>query len=250
MDKKVVIVTGGGSGIGKAIATYFANHGYNVVITGRHSDNLNEAKKDINKDNDAAILPIVADGTVYEEVKHVVSMATNLFGRIDVLINNAQASASGKTLIEHTNEDFTLAVESGLYATFYYMKECFPYLQKSEGTVINFASGAGFSGKPGQSSYAASKEGIRGLTRVAATEWGQYNINVNAVAPLVETEKLREWRQAYPEVYKETIKNIPMGRFGDAYNNVASTCFFLASQEGKYISGETIAIQGGSGLRP
>lgn len=94
------------------------------------------------------------------------------FGRIDVLINNAQASASGVTLAEHTTEQFDLAVYSGLYATFYYMKACYPYRKETRGFMINFASGAGLFGNYDQCAYAAAKEGIRGLTRVAATEWG------------------------------------------------------------------------------
>mgnify|MGYP000491400568 CR=1 FL=1 len=93
--------------------------------------------------------------------------------RIQVLINNAQASASGVPLAEHTTEQFDLAIYSGLYAAFYYMKACYPYLAESHGSVINFASGAGLFGNFGQSAYAAAKEGIRGMSRVAATEWAK-----------------------------------------------------------------------------
>lgn len=109
------------------------------------------------------------------------------FGGIDVLINNAQASASGVTIAGHTTEQFNLALYSGLYATFYYMKACYPYLAASKGSVINFASGAGLFGNYGQCAYAAAKEGIRGLTRVAATEWSRDGINVNVVCPLAWT---------------------------------------------------------------
>ena len=87
------------------------------------------------------------------------------FGRIDVLINNGQTSKSGLTLVEHTTEDFNLAIYSGLYSTFNYMKLAYPHLKENKGSVINFGSGAGLFGKPGQSSYAAAKEGIRGLSR-------------------------------------------------------------------------------------
>ena len=87
-------------------------------------------------------------------------------------------------LKDHTKEDFDLAINSGLYATFFYMRAAYPYLKESHGSVINFASGAGLFGKLGQSSYAAAKEGIRGLSRVAAAEWGPDNINVNVICPL------------------------------------------------------------------
>ena len=95
-------------------------------------------------------------------VANVVKQAIDTFGRIDVLINNAQASASGVSLADHTTEQFNLALYSGLYAVFYYMKACYPYLKETKGSVINFASGAGLFGNYGQCAYAAAKEGIRG----------------------------------------------------------------------------------------
>ena len=109
---------------------------------------------------------------------------------------------------------------------------------------------SGLAGQPGQASYAAAKEAIRGLSRVAATEWGPDNINVNVVCPLVMTQALAQWKEEYPEVYAKTIQGIPMGRFGDAEKDIGGTCLFLASPAASYISGETITLQGGSGLRP
>lgn len=114
-------------------------------------------------------------------VQNVVKQAIDTFGRIDVLINNAQASASGVTIADHTTDQFNLAMYSGVYAVFYYMQACYPYLKETKGSVINFASGAGLFGNYGQCAYAAAKEGIRGLSRVAATEWGPDGINVNIV---------------------------------------------------------------------
>ena len=159
------------------------------------------------------------------------------------------ASRSGKLLIEHSKEDFALSVDTGLYATFFYMREAHPYLKESQGAIINFASGAGFSGRIGQSSYAAAKEGIRGLSRVAATEWGADGINVNIICPLVETKQMLQWKKEHPDHYEQTIKGIPLGRFGDAKKDVGRTCVFLASDDASFISGETIVLQGGSGLR-
>lgn len=247
---KTVIITGGGKGIGYGIAEKFAEEKYNVVITGRTLETLEKSKEELEKKYGCKVLAIKADGGNIDDVKNVITKTIEEFKTIDILINNAQASKSGVMLVDHTVEDFDLAINSGLYATFFYMKEAFNYLKESKGTVINFASSAGFSGKPGQASYAASKEGIRGLSRVAATEWGPFGINVNVVAPLVETEQLKKWKEAYPDVYAQTIKNIPMQRFGDAKNDIGELCFFLASDGAKYISGETIGIEGGAGLRP
>lgn len=183
-------------------------------------------------------------------VAEVVKQAIDAFGRIDVLINNAQASASGVTLADHTKEQFDLAVYSGLYAAFYYMKACYPYLKETKGTVINFASGAGLFGNFGQCAYAAAKEGIRGLSRVAATEWGRDGINVNVVCPLAWTAQLENFKNAYPEAFEANVKMPPAGHYGDVEKEIGRACVQLASPDFKYMNGETITLEGGMGLRP
>ncbi len=251
-EGKVVIITGAGKsgGIGYGIATAFAKEGANLVVTGRRPQPLADAKEELERLYGVKVLPISADGGKEEDAQRVVDETVKAYGRIDVLINNAQNSASGVMLKDHTVEDFNRAIYSGLYAVFFLMRDCYPYLKETKGSVINFASGAGLFGKPGQSSYAAAKEGIRGLSRVAATEWGPDGINVNIICPLVMTDQLKAWKEAYPDTYAATIKGIPAGRMGDPELDIGRTCVFLASEDAKYISGETITMQGGSGLRP
>ncbi len=249
-DKKVVLITGGGKGIGFGVATAFAKEGYNIVITGRTESTLEKAKEELESSYDVDVLAVVADGGIEEDVKNAIKETISKFGHLNALINNAQASKSGLKLEEHSAEDFALAINTGLYGTFYFMREAFPYLKETEGSVVNFASGAGLSGNAGQASYAASKEGIRGLSRVAANEWGEYNINVNVVCPLVMTPQLEQWREDYPEAYEQNIQKIPMKRFGDAEKDIGSVCVFLVSDGARYMSGETIALQGGGALRP
>ena len=200
---KTAIITGAGyaalsdgkcGSIGYGIATAYAKEGANLVITGRNVEKLEKAKEELEKNYGIKVLTIqadISDGADNEAItKMVVEKTVEAFGGIDVLINNAQASASGVTLNEHTTEQFNLAMYSGLYATFYYMKACYPYLVKSKGSVINFASGAGLFGNYGQCAYAAAKEAIRGLSRVAATEWAKDGINVNVICPLGWTAQL------------------------------------------------------------
>lgn len=250
INEKVVLITGGGKGIGMGLSKAFAKEGANLVITGRTEAALLEAKESLEKEYGIKVLAVTADGADEEAVNHVVKETEKTFGRLDTLINNAQTSKSGKMLIEHSKEDFDLAVYSGLYATFFYMKACFPFLKEAKGSVINFASGAGLAGRAGQSSYAAAKEGIRGLSRVAATEWGEFGINVNVVCPLAMTPGLEAWRKEYPALYEQTIKGVPLGRFADPETDIGKVCVFLASEDAGYITGETITLQGGSGLRP
>lgn len=249
-EGKVTLITGGGKGIGFGLATAFAREGSNLVITGRNEARLQDAKVELERKWGVKVLPLVADGADEAAVKAVVAKVHETFGRIDTLINNAQVSKSGLPLVEHTREDLDLAIFSGIYAAFFYMRECFPYLKESKGSVINFASGAGLFGKPGQSSYAAAKEGIRGLSRVAATEWGPAGVRVNVVCPLAMTESLQQWKVEYPELFAKTIKDIPLGRFADPVEDIGRTCVFLASEDASFITGETITLQGGSGLRP
>lgn len=250
MEGKVVIITGGGKGIGFGLSTAFAKEGAKLVLTGRTVATLEGAKKELEEKYGVEVLTVGADGASEEQVQHVVEEAVKKFGKVDVLINNAQTSKSGMMLEQHSKEDFDLAIYSGLYATFFYMKACFPYLKESKGAIINFASGAGLAGRAGQSSYAAAKEGIRGLSRVAATEWGPYGINVNVVCPLAMTPGLEAWRKEYPALYEQTIKGVPLGHFADAEKDIGRVCVFLASEDASYLTGETITLQGGSGLRP
>lgn len=251
-DGKVAIITGGGKGggIGWGLSTAFAKEGCNLAITGRNVKKLEDAKEELERLYGIKVLCLQADGGDEAQVEAAVKQTAEEFGRIDFLINNAQNSASGLTLIEHTKEDFDKAIMSGLYAAFFYMKHCYPYLKEAKGSVVNFASGAGLFGRYGQSSYAAAKEGIRGMTRVAATEWGLDGINCNVVCPLVMTAQLAAWKEEYPEAYEKTIQGIPAGRFGDAESDIGRTAVFLCSEDASYISGETITLQGGSGLRP
>ena len=250
LEENVTIITGGGKGIGFGLAQAFAEAGSNLVITGRTLSRLESAKERLEAEYGVKVLPIVADGADEAAIKDVVAQTIATFGKITTLVNNAQVSKSGLPLIEHTKEDLDLSIHSGLYAAFFYMRECHPYLKESKGSVINFASGAGLFGKLGQSSYAAAKEGIRGLSRVAAAEWGPDGIRVNVICPLAMTESLMEWKDNYPDLFAKTIQGIPLGRFADPKDDIGRVAVFLASEDAHYITGETITLQGGSGLRP
>ena len=260
---KTAIITGAGravledgrcGSIGYGIATAYAKEGANLTITGRNMQKLASAKEELERLYGIRVLAIPADVSAGADnesiVQNVVDRTIEAFGGIQVLINNAQASASGVPLAEHTTDQMNLTIYSGLYAAFYYMKACYPHLAQSHGTVINFASGAGLFGNAGQCAYAAAKEGIRGLSRVAATEWGKDGINVNIVCPLAWTAQLEQFQKAYPEAFAANVKMPPMGHFGDSEMEIGRACVQLASPDFKYMSGETLTFEGGMGLRP
>lgn len=263
LEGKTAIITGAGravlrdgrcGSIGYGIATAYAKEGANLVITGRNLKKLEDAKEELERLYGIQVLTVQADVSAGADneavVENVVKQAAETFGRIDVLINNAQASASGVTLADHTKEQFDLSIYSGLYAAFYYMRACYPYLKETKGCVINFASGAGLFGNYGQCAYAAAKEGIRGLTRVAATEWGKDGINANIICPLAWTAQLENFEKEYPDAFKANVKMPPAGHYGDVEKEIGRVCVQLASPDFKYMSGETLTLEGGMGLRP
>lgn len=263
LQGKTAIITGAGfaalkdgsaGSIGFGIATAYAKEGCNLVITGRNVKKLEAAKEKLEAEHGIEVLTVQADVNAGADnqavVQAVIDQTIEKFGRIDVLVNNAQASASGVTLADHTTEQFDLAVYSGLYAAFYYMQACYPHLKETKGSVINFASGAGLFGNYGQCAYAAAKEGIRGMSRVAATEWGPDGINVNVVCPIAWTAALENFKDAYPEAFEANVKMPPMGHYGDVEKEIGRVVVQLASPDFKYLSGETLTLEGGMGLRP
>ena len=260
---KTVLITGGGravlsngkaGSIGYGIASAYAKEGANIVITGRNVQKLEDAKEELERLYGIKVLPVQADISAGADnaaiAANVVKQAVDAFGGIDVLINNAQASASGVTLADHTTQQFDLAVYSGLYAAFHYMQACYPWLAKAKGSVINFASGAGLFGNFGQCAYAAAKEGIRGLSRVAANEWAKDGINVNVVCPLAWTAQLEQFQRASPDAFEKNVHTPPMGYFGDPEENIGRVCVQLAHPDFKFMTGETLTLEGGLGLRP
>ncbi len=263
LEGKTVIITGAGravledgrcGSIGYGIATAYAKEKANIVITGRNLQKLADAKEELERLYGVKVLTVQADVSADADnkavVDNVIKQTIDTFGRIDVLINNAQASASGVTLADHTIEQFNLAMYSGLYAAFYYMQACYPYLVETKGTVINFASGAGLFGNYGQCAYAAAKEGIRGLSRVAATEWAKDGVNVNIICPIAWTSQLEQFQKAYPDAFAANVKMPPAGHYGDPETEIGRVCVQLAHPDFKYLTGETLTLEGGMGLRP
>ncbi len=263
LKDKVALITGAGyavlkdgrcGSIGYGIATAYAKEGANLVITGRQVPKLEKAKEELERLYGIRVLALSADIAAGQDneatARRVVEETVATFGRLDVLINNAQASASGVTIEDHTTAQFDLAMYSGLYAAFYYMKAAYPYLKEARGSIINFASGAGLFGNYGQCAYAAAKEGIRGLSRVAATEWAKDGINTNVVCPLAWTAQLEAFKDTYPEAFAANVKMPPAGHYGDPEIEIGRVCVQLAHPDFKYMNGETLTLEGGMGLRP
>lgn len=174
-----------------------------------------------------------------------VGLAVSRFGKLTGLVNNAHASTQ-KSLMELTEEDWALSFGTGFNATLYFMKAAYPELVKFGGSIVNFGSGAGLRGMVLQASYAAAKEAIRGLSRVAANEWAKEKIRVNVICPMAHTEGLEQWKTNHPEEYKESAGQIPLNHFGDPEKDIAPVVAFLLSDDSRYMTGQTLMADGGS----
>ncbi|PZT73804.1 MULTISPECIES: SDR family NAD(P)-dependent oxidoreductase [unclassified Streptomyces] len=242
LQGKSAIVTGGASGIGGAITKQFVARGARVVVVDLQQDAGEALARELG-DAVAFLRGDVSDRAVADEA---VALAAERYGKLDVLVNNASVSRQ-KPFEEQTDDDWNLAMDTSLYATRNFMLAALPELKKTgNATVINFASGAGLDGQPNQASYAATKEAIRGLSRVVANEWAPHNIRVNVVCPMALTAGVAAWAEARPEQYAESAAKVPLGRFGDPDRDVAPIVAFLASDDAQYMTGQTVMADGGA----
>jgi len=240
LQEQVVIVTGGAAGIGGAITTVLTQRGASVVAVDIDGD----AGAEIVKVDPDRIAFLKGDVSKESVAKDAVAMAVDKFGKLTGLVNNAHASRQ-KPLMELTEDDWSLSMGTGLNATHQFMKAAYPELKKTKGAIVNFGSGAGLTGQKNQASYAAAKEAIRGLSRVAANEWAEDKIRVNVLCPLALTEGVAKWKETHREQYEEVAKQIPMGHFGDPEKDIAPVVAFLLSADSQYMTGQTLMADGG-----
>jgi len=226
------------------MATAFIKAGASVLIVDINADALAQAEKDLKALGTGHIVTLKTDIALKENDQHIIDTAVAAFGGIDVLINNAHASHQ-KPFAQLTDEDLALSLNTGFYPTWHLMQLAYPHLKQSHGSVINFASGAGINGQPTQAAYAAAKEAIRGLSRVAANEWAADNIRVNLISPIAETAGVKQWKQAAPDQYAVMVQKIPLHRLGDPEKDIGAVALFLASEASSYITGQTFMVDGG-----
>jgi len=244
LDGKTAIITGGAGGIGSGIAKAMAKEGAKIAIV-----DLNEETGTAMLEELLTIQPesifIQANLAEHNKLKDLVRNVVDHFGKLDILVNNAHASRN-MSFEETTQKEFDLSFDTGFYPTFYLMQAALPYLKESKGNIINFASGAGINGDANQASYAAAKEAIRAISRVAANEWGPFGINVNLISPIAKSPGMEAWAEEHPDYYQSMLKGIPLRRVGDIERDIGRVAVFLASEDSDYITGQTMMVDGGS----
>ncbi|MBO0329514.1 glucose 1-dehydrogenase [[Muricauda] lutisoli] len=252
MKNKVIIITGAAMGLGLATAEYLAAKGAKLSLVDYNGEALQDAVKKLKDINaDVELLTIEADVSNEEAVKNYVEKTVETFGRIDGFYNNAGIEGKQAPMTEYDLAVFKKVIDINLMGVYYGMRYVIPVMQKQQyGKIVNVASVGGIRGVQNQTAYVASKHAVSGMTKNAGLEYGQDGILTNAIAPgAILTPMVEEaFKQVNPDDPKaaetEYAKRNPTRRLG-VPKEVATVVSFLLSEENGYVSGQTIAIDGG-----
>ncbi len=251
LSEKTIIVTGGGTGLGKSMATYFLALGANVVITSRKFDVLEASAKEMANETGGNVLPVACDIRAYDQVTSMLEKSIQEFGKVDGVLNNAAGNFISPTeRLSHRAFDIVVdIVLRGTYnVTLAAGKQWIE--DKQKGTFLNIVTTYAWTGSGYVVPSACAKAGVLALTRSLASEWGKYGIRSNAIAPGPFPTK-GAWERLFPgEVAEEIdpLKRIPLGRFGE-HQELANLAAYLISDYAAYVNGEVVTIDGGEWLK-
>lgn len=243
---KAAIVTGAGQGIGRGIARRFAREGARILVA--------EWNDETGARTAAEIEALGGEGRFLrtdvgrrEDVERAVETALSAFGRVDVLVNNAWSGAPLARLEWRTTEEMEAALRVGFLSNFWAMQAVFPIMKRQGGgRIINLCSLNGVNAHMYTVHYNAAKEAVRALTRTAAREWARHAILCNAICPAAATETYRAVMDANPEMERMVLASNPMGRMGDPEEDIGGAALFLAGDDSRYVTGNTLFVDGGS----
>lgn len=242
LSGKTALVTGGGTGIGRAISLGLAGEGARVAVANRSSVAAAQAVVDEIKAAGGEAIALQGDVAVAADADNFIQQVLTSFGALDIVVNNA-GTTRDTLVMRMSEEDWDTVLDTNLKGTFLVTRAAIkPMMKARHGKIVNITSVMGLVGNPGQANYSASKAGIIGFTRTVAKEVGSRGIQVNAVAPgFIETAMTESLK---PELKDTVIKQIPAGRLGHP-DDVARVVTFLCSSAADYITGQTITVDGG-----
>jgi NAD(P)-dependent dehydrogenase (short-subunit alcohol dehydrogenase family) len=248
LEGKVAIVTGAGQGIGRGIALVYAREGAKVVIAELKQHRAERTADEIRAEGGNAI-GLAIDVAKRDEVFAMVQRTVHEYGRIDVIVNNAQGMHPHTPFEEISDEAFDVFLISGLKGTFWAMQAVFPHMvAQGGGRIINMVSLNALNGAPGLADYNATKGAVQALSRTAAREWGKHGILVNCIAPGATSKRGTEFLERNPEAAKRIREERPLGRLADPEKDLAPVAVFLASDDGHFVTGQTYFVDGGAYL--
>ena len=242
LKNKIVLITGAGRGIGRAIATALAKEGAEVVINYNGSEERAKEVKQTLEENGGKASIYKCNVSDFVACEAMIKDIVKEYGHLDILVNNAGITKDG-LIMKMKEEDFDSVLNVNLKGTFNTIRHSArQMLKQRSGKIINISSVSGILGNVGQANYAASKAGVIGLTKTMARELGSRGITVNAIAPgFVDTEMTEVLSE---EIRENACKQIILGRFGKP-EDIANTAVFLASDKADYITGQVISVDGG-----
>ncbi len=246
LDGKAAIVTGAGQGIGRGVARAFAREGAAVTVAEINRETGGAVAHELEDELGAPALFVPTDVLDRDEVRRMVAATLEAFERVDVLVNNAYVAAPFARLEHKSGDDLLLAYRGGPLHTLWAMQAVFPHMVgQGGGRIINFVSLNGINAHMYSADYNAAKEAIRALTRTAAREWARHNILVNAIAPAAATPAYVAFAEAAPQNAAEMLEQNPIGRMGDPERDIGGVALFLASDDSRYVTGNTLFADGG-----
>ncbi|GAA0332908.1 SDR family oxidoreductase [Sphingomonas oligophenolica] len=250
MKGRVAIVTGATQGIGKGIALRLASEGARIVFCSRNEARSEDVLAQIAARGGRGVY-IRADLTQKDQAENLVAEAAKQFGRVDILINNAQSRTPPGTIMEKNADDFRGLFEGGVMGSLWTMQEAFPHMREAGwGRIVNFSSFSVSVGMAKKVDYNVAKAGIAALTKTAAQEWGRYGITVNAVCPAGANEAIQAFLDSNPAAAASIREEIPLGRLGDCELDIGAAVVGLVSDEMAFVTGHVLMLDGGGHLRP
>jgi len=249
LEGKVVLVTGAGAGIGRGVALRFAREGARIMVSDLR-DAPGQETVELVRARGAQAQFVRANVGYKAEVQEAVGQTVGAFGRLDVLVNNAQGFTPWGRMEERTDAMWEKSINTGVYGTMWAMMAAFPHMRdQGGGRIINFGSLVGVQGDGYLVDYSAAKEAIRGLSRTAANEWGRHNILVNVICPVAKTTSFQRRAAIDPVHAASAGSNAPLGRMGDPEEDIGGAALFFASEDSRFVTGNTLFVDGGVHLR-
>ncbi|MDT5315971.1 MAG: hypothetical protein QOE74_4991 [Mycobacterium sp.] len=248
LEGRAVIVTGAAQGVGKGIAGALLERGASVLLVDNKADVIDRT---VGEFASAGLVSesLVTDLRDIASSQAIVDHALSRFGKVDALVNDAIATNEPKALVDITTEDYDLVFDVGPRATFFLMQAVYPAMKAAgKGVIVNLGSGSGTGGQSQFAAYGAAKEAIRGMSKAAALEWGPDNIRVNVICPFADSPGVQFWQDVAPKDFERALRAVPLGRVGRTREDIGAVVAFLVGDDGGFITGQTIMVDGGMGV--
>lgn len=247
LEGRVAIVTGGAAGIGRGISEAFVRAGASVLVADINAAAADKWRSELPADLGQRVSFLAVDVTDKAQVQAMVAQAISQWGRLDILVNNAWRGSGFARLEDLSDETIRGAFDMAMMAAFWAMQAALPEFRRlGAGRVINLCSLNGVNAHRYSADYNTAKEALRTLTRTAAREWAEYQVCCNVICPGAASDAYQRFARANPENAAAMASANPMGRVGDPLGDIAPVAVFLASDDSRYLTGNTLFVDGGA----